>query len=98
MFTTSSIFQDNQNLYLELNTISKFISSFNYKIAFGGYNSAYFCFNKSDFLNYILNDLNDTELETRELIGISFSGENLKSCSIVLNTKRQNKTEANSIK
>jgi len=94
LFSTSSIFQDNKNLYLELNTISKFISTFNHDIAFGGYNSAYFSFNKSDFLNYLLNDLNASELETRELIGISFSGQNLKSCSILLNTKRQNKTEA----
>lgn len=94
LFTTSSIFQDNKNLYLDLTSISKFISSFDHKIAFGGYNSAYFSFNKSDFLNYLLSDLNSSELETRELIGISFSGKNLKSCSIVLNTKRQNKTEA----
>ena len=80
LFTTSSIFQDNRNLYLDINTLSKFMTqTLHNRIAFGGYNSAYFSFNKKDFLNYTdgqhLDELKDVSLEAHELIGLCFSAE-----------------------
>ena len=104
IFTTSSIFQDNRNLYMEITSMSRFISqSYQDGIAFGGYNSAYFSFNKKDFLNYMDGDLPGScftatgepqpNLGAYELIGLCFSGPDVRASSIVMNTKRTNKTE-----
>ncbi|XP_054168807.1 putative uncharacterized protein DDB_G0282133 [Oppia nitens] len=124
LFTTSSIFQDNRQLFREINTLSKFITTtLNGRIAFGGYNSAYFSFNRKDFLNYLVDNndnnfikdnnnnnnnneeqigdssstssgLHESDLVTRELIGLCFSGQQVRASSLLLNTKRLTKTEA----
>ncbi|CAG2164028.1 unnamed protein product [Oppiella nova] len=74
LFTTSSIFQDNRNLYLDINSLSKFMTgTLNNQTAFGGYNSAYFSFNKRDFLNYLVPNEGPPgadDMEARELIYI----------------------------
>lgn len=103
IFTTSSIFQDNRNLYMEIKSLSNFISEhYPNGVAFGGYNSAYFSFNKKDFINYMdeeappLTDTSaapETTFKPFELIGLCFSGPDVRASSIVLNTKRSNKTE-----
>ena len=98
IFTTSSIFQDNRNLYLEINSLSKYITQkLDNRIAFGGYNSAYFSFNKTDFLNYTdrqpfpVSDgsPDGCPLEAHELIGLCFSGPELRASSLNVNTKEK---------
>lgn len=94
LFSTTSIFQDNGNLYGDLTRISRLVSSRDHRLALAGYNSAYFNFNKSDFINFVLPTISTTEMQTRELLGIAFMGECVKACSLVLQAKRQAKVES----
>jgi hypothetical protein len=72
--------------FKEFNSINQLMRKYENRVALGGI--------IIDETNYFANNNSTTRKKSRDLYGLAFSGPNVRACSLVINTERQDLTEA----